>query len=109
MSIIGLPVRKKDNTISVKDAMVLENNEQIQLQNNRVRRCIDDTYGPKSPTKKRRTLPGKRVWKDKTKQYAVLRGAMYTREFNAKNAATRVLSRLYKERAAKRTRHSLVD
>lgn len=110
MAILGLrPSKKKQETIAVQDAMILENYEQVQRTNARTARAIKDTYGPKQPTKFRRKLPGKRKWKNKSLQYAKVSGQMIAKEFNAKQAAMKVLDRLYKEKAAKRQEHSLVD
>jgi len=96
-------------TIDHVDAQVLEDYEQVQLKNRRTRAAIRDTYGPKQPTKFRRQLPGKRKWKNKDKQYAILEGQMTVKEFNHKNKAMRVLNDIHKERAKARKRHALMD
>ena len=103
------PMGKGKNTIDHKDAQILEDLEEQQRLNRITDHAISQTYGPKQPTKFRRKLPGKRHWKNKSTQYAVVRGQMVSREFNKRQAAKKVLDRVYKEKAAKRTRHSLVD
>lgn len=99
--------------MDVKDALVLEKYEQTRFRNKRTRAAIRDTYGRKSPTKKRRKLPGKRKWKNKSKMYASLEGKMTATEFNQKNAAMEVLDKVYKkkqkEKHGKRQRHSLTE
>lgn len=102
-------INRKEKTIDVKDAFILEDFEQVQLVNNRTRHAIHQTYNPKSPTKARRKLPNGRKWKDKSKQYAVLEGQMTARQFNAKTKAMHVLDKLYKQKFAARQKHSLVD
>ncbi len=96
-------------TIDVKDALQLEEYEQLVKLNNRTRRAITDTYGAKSPTKKRRKLPNGRKWKNKERHYAKLQGQMTAKEFNMKQKASKVIEKIFKERAKARQRHSLVD
>ena len=96
-------------TIDIKDAQILEDYEDQQVLNHNTEKAISQTYGPKQPTKARRKLPGKRKWKNKDQQYAALRGQMTAKLFNKKQAAMKVLDRLYKEKHARRQRHSLVD
>ena len=96
-------------TIDVKDAQILEDYEDQQVLIHNTEKAISQTYGPKQPTKARRKLPGKRKWKNKDQQYAALRGQMTAKLFNKKQAAMKVLDRLYKEKHARRQRHSLVD
>lgn len=96
-------------TIDHTDAQILEDYEEQQILNHNTNKAISDTYGPKQPTKARRKLPGKRKWKNKDQQYAKLRCQMTTKLFNKKQAATKVIDRLYKEKLQKRNRHTLVD
>ena len=103
------PLGKGKTTIDHKDAEILEAYEDQQIINRNTDRAISDTYGPKQPTKARRKLPGKRKWKNKELQYAPLRGQMTSKLFNKKQAAMKVLDRLYKQKHARRNRHSLVD
>ena len=102
-------VKDGKNTIDHKDAQILEDLEEQQRLNRITSHAISQTYGPKQPTKFRRKLPGKRKWKNKDAVYASLRGRMTAREFNKRQAAKKVLDRLYKEKMKQRTRHSLVD
>lgn len=78
--------------MNLKDALILEEYEQELNKNNRTRRAIYDTYGEKSDTKKRHKLSGKRKWKNKRDNYAVLEGQMKVREFNKKSKAMKVLN-----------------
>lgn len=94
-------------TIDVEDALVLEEMEQTKFRNNRTRRAIHDTYGKKSPTKKRRKLGGKRRWKNKEDQYAELEGRMTAKEFNTRQAGIKALKNIEKKRARQRKKHSL--
>lgn len=87
---------KKMPTINVLDAQILEDWEQQELTNRRTRRAIHDTYGPKSPTKKRRKLGGKRRWKNKGEQYKSLEGQMTVKSFNNKQAANDAMKRIVK-------------
>lgn len=105
---------KKQKTIDIRDALQLEEYDQVRFLNGRTRRAIHDTYGPKSPTKKRRKLPGKRSWKDKKKQYQKLEGQMTVNEFNHKSRASKIIQKIFTERqkqeaeeAAARNRHML--
>lgn len=106
--------------MNVKDALVLEEHEQIMLVNGRTRRAIERTYTEKSSTKKRRKLPGKRSWKNKTTYYAKLEGQMAVKQFNSKKKANDVLEKLFLKRqkdaikehaklVKKRNKHSLRD
>lgn len=108
MAIIGLRP-KNEKTISDEEAQILEDWEQGEVRARNTRRAIQDTYGPKQATKFRRKLPGKRKWKNKQKQYAVLEGRMTAQNFNRKQKAMRVLDKIYKRQHAQRQKHSLVD
>ena len=94
-------------TIDVADAMALEEMEQVSLRNARTRRAINNTYGVKSPTKKRRKLPGNRKWKDKDAQYVELEGQMAAKEFNARQDGIKALKNIEKQRAKQKKKHSL--
>lgn len=63
----------------------------VLLRNQRTERAISDTYGPKQQTKHRRKLPGKRVWKDKEKQYSKLKTQMLVSNFNANSKIRSIL------------------
>lgn len=84
--------------ISVKDAARLEQYEKLKNRQARTRRAIHDTYSEKSPTKKRRKLPGKRKWKNKELQYAVLEGKMQKDEYNERKVVTGILESAYKRK-----------
>lgn len=101
-------MENNQKTIDHKDAMVLEEYEKVQLQNRATRRAIQNTYGPKSPTKKRHQLSGKRSWKNKQQVYVALEGSMTAREFNLREKAKRVMDKIFKERAKQARKHSLV-
>jgi hypothetical protein len=112
MPLLGMKqrTRKQGETIPIKDALQLEEYEQTQIKNSRTRRAIHDTYGEKQPTKARRKLPGKRKWKNKTEQYKVLEGRMTAKEFNLKQRASKIITRLFQESQAeqeKKDRHLL--
>lgn len=89
-------------TIDLKDALELEEIEQMRIRNRNTRRAIHDTYGPKSATKARRKLPGKRHWKNKSEQYKLLEGQMTVKEFNSKSRASKIIERIFKERQAEK-------
>lgn len=94
-------------TIDVEDALALEEMEQVHIKNRITRRAIHDTYGKKSPTKKRRKLGGKRKWKNKEAQYAELEGQMTVNEFNARQKGIKALKNIEKKRNKQRKKHSL--
>lgn len=52
----------------------------------RTEMCINQTYGPKQPTKARRKLPGKRKWKNKEAQYSKLKTKLLVKKMNARFA-----------------------
>lgn len=81
------------NKLSVKDALILQEEEDIRLINGRTRRAIQDTYGKKSPTKKRRKLPGKRNWKNKSIAYQKLNMQMDSEQFRAYEKAQKVIEK----------------
>lgn len=97
--------------VSYKDALELEHYEKMQMRHRNTRRAIEDTYGEKSPTKKRRKLKGKRKWKNKQAAYAPLRGQMMKNEFNKRKKVTKILEKAYtdedKQKAKQRQKHSL--
>jgi hypothetical protein len=110
--IIGLKPKikeRKEQVMTEAEAQTLQDWEDQRMINRRTRHAISGTYGPKQPTKARRKLPGKRKWKNKEKQYAVLDGQMTVKEFNLKQKAMRVLDKVYKRQHAQRQKHSLVD
>lgn len=80
-------------TLSVKDALILQEEEDIRLLNGRTRRAINDTYGPKQPTKFRRKLPGKRHWKNKEEVYRKLNMQMDERQMQAYKRAQEVITK----------------
>lgn len=82
-------------TINYEDALALEEFEQHTLRERRINRAIDDTYGPKQATKKRRKLPGKRKWKNKNEQYKMLRAGLTKDRFNKKQKAMKALGKIY--------------
>ena len=94
-------------TIDVDDAMALEELEQVNLRNHRTRRAVYMTYKEKSPTKKRHKLSGKRKWKNKDDQYAILEGQMVAKEYNARQNAIKALKNIEKQRAKQNKKHSL--
>lgn len=96
-------------TIDIKDALILEEHEQLVVRHRRTRHAIHDTYGPKQPTKFRRKLPGKRKWKNKTAQYAVLEGQMTKDQFNSTQKFNKTIHKLMKREAKRRRKHSLTD
>ena len=79
--------------LSVKDALILQEEEDIRLLNGRTRRAINDTYGPKQRTKFRRKLPGKRSWKNKENQYRKLNMQMDDQQQKAFERAQEVITR----------------
>lgn len=109
MAIIGLTPKKRDTSVTPEEAHVLELWERDDKMFARTRHAIHNTYGPKQATKARRKLPGKRKWKNKEAQYAVLEGQMTVKSFNNKQKAMRVLDTIYKRQHASRQKHSLVD
>lgn len=92
----------------MKNYEELEELAQLELSNSIIRKAIGDTYKGKSPTKKRRTLPGKRVWKNKARQYAILEGTMTAKEFNARQKALKALKNIEKEQVRQRKKHSIM-
>lgn len=88
-------------TLSVKDALILQEEEDIRLVNGRTRRAIQDTYGKKSPTKKRRKLPGKRSWKDKSVQYQKINKIMDEEQMKAYEKAQKVIEKHNKAKQKK--------
>lgn len=112
MAIIGLKSKikeRKDTDVTLAEAHVLEMWEKDDKMFARTRHAIRQTYGAKSPTKKRRKLPNGRKWKNKEKQYSVLEGQMTVKSFNNKQRAMHVLDAVYKRQHAARQKHSLVD
>ena len=111
--IIGLKKSKieqrKEDAVTPEEANILELWERDDKTIRRTRHAIHQTYGKKSPTKARRKLPGKRKWKNKEQQYAVLEGQMTVKSFNNKQRAMHVLDDVYKRQHAARQKHSLVD
>jgi len=99
--------------IDVRDALQLEEYEQTMLKNRTTRRAIQDTYGRKQHTKFRRKLPNGRKWKNKEKHYEKIEGQMAAREFNLKQKASKVIEKIYKEKAIEeakaRRKHSIID
>lgn len=89
-------------TLSVKDALILQEEEDIRLLNQRTRRAINDTYGPKQRTKFRRKLPGKRHWKNKEVQYRKLNMQMDAKQIAAYERAQEVVA---KQNAKKQEKH----
>lgn len=81
-------------TLSVKDALILQEEEDIRLMNGRTRRAINDTYGKKSRTKFRRKLPGKRHWKNKDVEYRKLNRQMDDRQQKAYERAQEVITKM---------------
>lgn len=79
--------------LSVKDALILQEEEDIRLLNGRTRKAISDTYGRKQPTKFRRKLPGKRHWKNKDVQYRKLNREMDDKQQKAYEKAQDVLAK----------------
>lgn len=118
----------------IQDAQVLEDFEQLQMRNRRITHCIEDTYTTEFKskgmtftdkdgysgirisnrpfTKKRRKLVGRngkpRKWKNKEKQYAVLKTGMMVSEFNARGPANEAQQRLLKKMAEKQKKTSLL-
>lgn len=82
--------------INIHDAQILEDHEQMEIRHRNTRHAISQTYGAKSPTKKRRKLPNGRRWKDKNKQYSKLQGQMIKDEFNSRTHRDKALARIYK-------------
>lgn len=86
--------------INIQDAQILEDDEQLQFRHRRTRHAISQTYGEKSPTKKRRKLVGRngkpRKWKNKQKQYAPVIGEMTKDAFNSRTRRDKALARIYK-------------
>lgn len=111
--IIGLKKSKiqerKEQTVTPEEAHILELWENDDKMFARTRHAIRNTYGRKQPTKARRKLPGKRKWKNKEQQYAVLEGQMTVKSFNNKQRAMHTLDAIYKRQHSKRQKHSLVD
>lgn len=108
MAIIGLK-SKRDTTVKTDEAQALEEWEKQRLLNRNTERAINQTYGPKSRTKARRKLPGKRKWKNKEEQYKVLRGQMVAKEYNLKSGAMKTLDKIYKRQHIARQKHRLAD
>lgn len=79
--------------LSVKDALILQEEEDIRLLNGRTRKAISATYGPKQRTKFRRKLPGKRSWKNKENQYRKLNMQMDEQQQKAYERAQEVLAK----------------
>ena len=79
--------------LSVKDALILQEEEDIRILNGRTRRAINDTYGPKQRTKFRRKLPGKRSWKNKENQYRKLNMQMDDKQMKAYERAQEVITK----------------
>ena len=91
--------------LSLQDAMILEEDEQMRFRHRRTRKAIHDTYGEKKATNKRRKLPNGRKWKNKERQYAALEGQMVAAEFNSTQKVQKILRKHYAERAeAKKNR-----
>lgn len=84
--------------LSIKDALILQEEEDIRLMNGRTRKAIGDTYGPKSRTKFRRKLPGKRSWKNKENQYRKLNMQMDEKQQKAYERAQEVLAKANKRK-----------
>jgi hypothetical protein len=85
-------------TLSVKDALILQEEEDIRLLNGRTRRAISSTYGPKQRTKFRRKLPGKRSWKNKENQYRKLNMQMDDKQQKAFDKAQEVITKVNKRK-----------
>ena len=83
--------------IDFTDAQQLEKLEQEELRIRRTRRAIEDTYGEKKPTKKRHVLSGRRKWKNKSKQYNELSGALTARSYNIRTEQRRLVASIYKK------------
>ena len=84
--------------LSVKDALILQEEEDIRLLNGRTRKAISDTYGPKQRTKFRRKLPGKRSWKNKENEYRKLNMQMDDTQEKAFKRAQEVLAKVNKRK-----------
>lgn len=84
--------------LSVKDALILQEEEDIRLLNGRTRKAIGDTYGPKQRTKFRRKLPGKRSWKNKENEYRKLNMQMDEKQIKAYERAQEVLAKRNKKK-----------
>lgn len=78
------------------DALDLEAYEKFEPMARRTERVLDDTYGPKSPTKKRRKLPGKRKWKNKNQQHKMIRAQLARERYNKRSKAQRAFGRMNK-------------
>ena len=87
--------------LSVKDALILQEDEDIRILNHRTRRAINDTYGKKQPTKFRRKLPGKRHWKNKEYQYRKLHIQMNARQAASFEKAQEVYAKINKDKQEK--------
>jgi hypothetical protein len=80
-----------------KDQQIVDDFADMSRKHYRTSRAIEQTYNTeKRPTKARRKLPGKRKWKNKEKQYAVIRGQMTMESFNGKKVRDKALSRIFK-------------
>lgn len=88
-------------TLSVKDALILQDEEDIRLLNARTRRAIGDTYGKKKVTKFRRKLPGNRHWKNKEEEYRKLHMQMDTKQQAAFEKAQEVIAKQNKKKQEK--------
>lgn len=84
--------------LSVKDALILQEEEDIRILNGRTRKAISDTYGPKQRTKFRRKLPGKRSWKNKENEYRKLNMQMDDKQQKAYERAQEVLAKRNKKK-----------
>lgn len=88
-------------TLSVNDALILQEEEDTRLLNGRTRRAIDDTYGPKQRTKFRRALSGNRHWKNKEEIYRKLHINMDDKQMKAFMRAQEVITKQHKQKQEK--------
>lgn len=89
------------STLNIKDALILQDEEDLRILNGRTRRSIGDTYGRKSPTKFRRKLPGKRSWNNKENQYRRLNLQMDVKQQAAYEKAQEVMLKVNKKKQEK--------
>lgn len=87
--------------LSIIDALILQEEEDVRLLNGRTRKAINHSYGPKQPTKFRRNLPGKRHWKNKDVEYRKLNRDMDERQQKAFERAQDVLTVINKKKQEK--------
>lgn len=88
-------------TLSVADALILQEEEDIRILNDRTRKAINNTYSLNSHTKLRHKLPGKRFWKNKKNQYRKLNMQMDDIQMKAFTRAQEVITKQQKQKQAK--------